>query len=111
VRDPDAIRAWLVTVAVNEAKKLLKKRRRASEIEHAGDIPDQYAIADPVTGVAMMDLIAAMERLKPDDRALLVLRYMAGFNATEIATALETNPEAVRQRLKRLMDRLRDELR
>ncbi len=111
VRDPASVRTWLVTVAVNEAKKLLKKRGRRSEVEHLGDAPDQYATADPATGVAMIDLIAALERLEPDDRALLTLRYMAGFNATEIATALDARPDAVRQRLKRLVDRLREELR
>jgi RNA polymerase sigma-70 factor (ECF subfamily) len=111
LRDPASVRPWLITVAVNEARKLLRKRSRRSELEHVGDIPDPYATADPATGVAMIDLIAALERLKPDDRALLVLRHVAGFNATEIATALEVTPDAVRQRLKRLMDRLREELR
>jgi RNA polymerase sigma-70 factor (ECF subfamily) len=110
VRDPGAVRPWLVTVAVNEAKKLLRKRHRRSEIELLVDLPDGYATADPATGVAMLDLVAALERLKPDDRALLALRYMAGFSATEIATALQLRPEAVRQRLKRLIDRLREEL-
>jgi RNA polymerase sigma factor (sigma-70 family) len=80
-------------------------------VEQLGDIPDQYASADPATGVATIDLIAALERLEPDDRALLALRYMAGFNATEIATALHARPDAIRQRLKRLVDRLREELR
>lgn len=111
VRDPVSVRPWLVTVAVNEARKLLKKRGRRSEVAHLGEVPDQYATADPATGVAMIDLIAALERLEPDDRALLTLRYMAGFNATEIATALDARPDAVRQRLKRLLDRLREELR
>jgi RNA polymerase sigma factor (sigma-70 family) len=111
LRDPAAVRPWLITVAVNEARKLLRKRSRRSEVEQIGDIPDRHGGADPATGVAMLDLIAALERLKPDDRALLVLRYMAGFDASEIASALEATPDAVRQRLKRLMDRLREELR
>jgi RNA polymerase sigma-70 factor (ECF subfamily) len=111
IRDPVSVRPWLVTVAVNEARKLLKERGRRSEVAHLGDVPDHYATADPATGVAMIDLIAALERLEPDDRALLTLRYMAGFNATEIATALDVRPDAVRQRLKRLVDRLREELR
>ena len=58
----------------------------------------------------MIDLVAALERLEPDDRGLLAMRYVAGFNATELATALGANPAAVRQRLKRLVDRLRGEL-
>ena len=111
VRDPASIRPWLITVAVNEARKLLRKRGRRSEVEQLGDIPDQYASVDPSTGVAMIDLISALERLEPEDRTLIALRYMAGFNATEIASAIDARPDAVRQRLKRLVDRLREELR
>jgi RNA polymerase sigma-70 factor (ECF subfamily) len=111
LRDPESVRPWLMTIAVNEGKKLLGRATRRSKVEHPGDIPEQYVTADPATGVATIDLVAALERLRPDDRALLALRYMAGFNATELATALATSPDAVRQRLKRLMDRLREELR
>jgi len=45
-----------------------------------------------------------------DDRTLLAMRYVAGFDATEIADALGSSPAAIRQRLKRLLDRLREEL-
>ena len=57
-----------------------------------------------------MDLNAALDRLDPDDRALLAMRYGAGFNATELARATGRKPDAVRQRLKRLLDRLREDL-
>ena len=33
VRGPEQLRPWLVSVAVNEAKQLLRKRRRRVEIE------------------------------------------------------------------------------
>jgi RNA polymerase sigma factor (sigma-70 family) len=111
VRDPERVRPWLIAVAVNETRKRLRRRARRFEVELIGEVPDRDTGADPATGVATMDLVAALGRLKPDDRALLVLRHVAGFNATEIATALGATPEAVRQRLKRLMDRLREELR
>jgi RNA polymerase sigma-70 factor (ECF subfamily) len=110
VRDADSVRPWLITVAVNEAKKLLRKTRRRSEVDNVDDLADQQGTADPATGIDMIDLIRALERLAPGDRALLALRYMAGFNAAEIATTLAANPATVRQRLKRLMDRLREDL-
>ena len=34
-----------------------------------------------------VDLRAALLRLDPDDRALLAMRYVAGFDSTELATA------------------------
>ena len=38
------------------------------------------------------------------------MRYLAGFDSNELALATGTSPEAVRQRLKRLLDRLREDL-
>ena len=111
VRHPEGVRPWLISVAVNETRKLLKKRSRRSEVEHLAETPDLHGNVDPATGVDMLDLIAALERLRPDDRALLAMRYMAGFNASELAATLGTSPAAVRQRLKRLMERLREDLR
>ena len=65
---------------------------------------------DPETGIDSLDLRAALARLSPDDRALLAMRYVAGFNATELAEALGITPSGTRNRLERLTSRLREDL-
>ena len=110
VRQPSSLRPWLVSVAVNEAKQLMRKGRRRSEMEQLAQAAAQPPVIDPATGVAAIDLRVAIDRLEPDDRALLAMRYGAGFNATELARATGRKPDAVRQRLKRLLDRLREDL-
>ena len=110
VREPSSLRPWLISVAVNEAKQLRRKRRRRSEVEIAVDASEKPGGVDPATGVAGMDLRAAMQRLDPDDRALLTMRYVFGFDATELSTALGISPAGTRQRLKRLLDVLRQDL-
>jgi len=72
-------------------------------IEEAGGV-------NPATGIASLDLRAALERLDPDDRALLAMRYLAGFNASELSVAVGLSPSGTRTRLERLLDRLRQEL-
>jgi RNA polymerase sigma factor (sigma-70 family) len=57
-----------------------------------------------------MDLRAALLRLDPDERALLAMRYGAGFDSNELAIATGKSPGSIRQRLKRLVDRLREDL-
>lgn len=110
VREPDRLRPWLTAVAVNEAKRLLRKRRRRAEIEVRADASGEPGSVDPATGIAAIDLRAAVQRLDPDDRALIAMRYIAGFSATELALAIGKSPAATRQRLKRLLDRLREDL-
>jgi len=110
VRDAANLRPWLVSVAVNEAKRILRKRRRRAEVEVATDATDRPGGIDPATGIASVDLREALLRLDPDDRALIAMRYGAGFNSTELAIATGKTPSAIRQRLKRLVDRLREDL-
>ena len=110
VHGPDHLRPWLVSVAVNEAKHLLRSRRRRSEFELATDASSVAGGGDPAAGIDLVDLWAAVRRMDPDDRALLTMRYGVGFNSNELAIATGKTPAAIRQRLKRLVDRLREDL-
>jgi len=110
LREPAKLRPWVVSVAVNEAKSLLRKDRRRSEVEVAVDTSGQPGGIDPATGVVGIDLRDAMRRLDPDDRALLTMRYVLGFDATELSHATGISPSGTRTRLERLLARLRREL-
>jgi RNA polymerase sigma-70 factor (ECF subfamily) len=110
VRGPAQLRPWLVSVAVREAKQLLRNRRRRAEVEV---IAERYADArgpDSVTDAAALDLRAALTRLGPDDAALLALRYVAGFDSNELALATGISPSGTRTRIERLLKRLREDL-
>ena len=54
--------------------------------------------------VALHDLL--QRTLDPEKRALLLLRYLHGFDANELAAMSDSTPEAVRQRLSRLRRRV-----
>jgi len=110
VRDPARLRPWLVAIAVNETKTLLKKRQKRSQVEIHADASGRPGGIDPSTGIASIDLRDTLQRLDPDDRALLAMRYVAGFNATELSAALGISPSGTRTRLERLVARLRQEL-
>jgi RNA polymerase sigma factor (sigma-70 family) len=97
-------------VAANEAKKLLRKRRTRARFEIATDASREPGGRDPASGVTGLDLREAISRLDPDDRALLAMRYVAGFDSNELGVATGKKPAAIRQRLKRLIDRLREDL-
>jgi len=110
LRDPTRLRPWLVSVAVNEAKQLMRKRHRRAEIEVVADTTAQPGGIDPATGIDALDLDRALDHLDPDDRALLAMRYVAGFDASELASAIGLSPSGTRTRLERLVKRLRKEL-
>lgn len=119
VREPDRLRPWVVSVAVNEARQLLRRRRRRSLFEVALDpvgqaegtfVRDRPRDPDADAAIDRLDLRDALRRLGPDDRALLTMRYVLGFDATELSQVMGTSPAGIRQRLRRLLARLRQEL-
>jgi RNA polymerase sigma-70 factor (ECF subfamily) len=108
LREPDRLGSWLISIAANQARQIARSRRRRAVRE----IP--VATIDESTRSAEheahIDLADALARLKPDDRALLALRYVAGFDSNELARATGLSPSGTRARLARLLERMRTEL-
>jgi RNA polymerase sigma factor (sigma-70 family) len=109
LRDPDRLKPWLVAVAANEARKLLKHEHRHGIVE-LRVAPDPSPSSDPARGIDHVDLANALGHLTLEDRALVALRYAADLDSSELAPALGISPSGVRTRLSRLLDRLRKEL-
>jgi RNA polymerase sigma-70 factor (ECF subfamily) len=110
LHDPARLRAWLVSVAVNEARQLLRARRRRSLIEVRVGRFDESGGLDPGSMISSIDLRNALARLDPADRALVAMRYLAGFDATELAYATGRSPSGTRARLARVLHRLERDL-
>ncbi|HJW21879.1 MAG TPA: sigma-70 family RNA polymerase sigma factor [Candidatus Limnocylindrales bacterium] len=108
LRDPDRLKPWLVAVAANEARKVVRREHRHGvvELRVAADPPTD---ADPSVAIDQVDLANALGRLKPEDRALVAMRYAADLDSFALAPILGLSPSGVRSRLSRLLDRLRKE--
>jgi len=113
IRDADRLRPWLVSIAANEAKQLVRSRHRRWLRETVIEGDEQVAArpgADPASRAAILDLANALAGLEPDDRTLIALRYAAGLTSDEIGRAIGMTGGGVRVRLARLLTRLRKEL-
>jgi len=96
-------RAWLFGVARNRALVALRGLRRArAALERLGRTGDDTA--DPADAVALRDILVRV--LSPDDRMLVVLRYVHSFSAADLAAMTGRSEDAVRQRLSRARRRL-----
>ncbi len=108
LRDEAKLRSWLLSVAANEARQQLRRRRTGTVRElrmHSAQVG-----IDPSVDIARLDLDAALARLDPGERELLGLRYVLGMNSSEIGAHLRLSPEGVRSRLQRLLTRMRKDL-
>ena len=87
-----------------------RRRRTVVELSVVPGAEHAQAAADPAGRTADLDLVNALAKLDPEDRTLLALRYVAGFDSFELARATGRSASGTRARLARLLDRLRTEL-
>ena len=108
LRDPSQVRPWLVAIAANEARQIVRRQRR----ERVVDISEFVAIEGgyPDVSSEVVDLDRALRGLKADERSLLAMRYAAGLDSSEIARQMGMSASGVRSRLARLLERLREDL-
>lgn len=109
VRDPERVRPWLASIAANEARQIVRRRRRQPVVE-IDPLARAAQRSDPAVGIARIDLVRALAHLSPEDRSLLALRYVAGLDARELGAMTGRTAGGTRARLSRLTARLRREL-
>lgn len=109
LRDHGQVRAWLIAIAANEARQAVRRGRRHVVMDISASL-DAAPDSDPADRIGLVDLARVLAGLKPDDRSLLAMRFVAGLDSTEIAAQLHLSPSGVRSRLARLIERLRTEL-
>ena len=95
---------WLHRIAVNRAIDWARARRLRSEVELSESLPA------PPRDPPGDDVLAALARLSPEHRAVIVMRYVLEFTPGEIAEALDLPRGTVNSRLRRGLDSLAEEL-
>jgi RNA polymerase sigma-70 factor (ECF subfamily) len=103
LRDIRNADAWLFGIARNRALNALRKGRRLQAA--LARLARRPARSDPDHELlALRDLLE--RHVAPEDRSLLILRYLHGFDACELGEMTGRSAEAVRQRLARARAKL-----
>ncbi len=104
-QSPQHEKRWLIRVAVNESKKLLRSawRRRSVPLEER----DEAVTFDTLAQQALFEEVMA---LPPKYRLAVYLYYYESFSVRQIAEALGANPSTVQTWLMRARGLLRESL-
>jgi RNA polymerase sigma-70 factor (ECF subfamily) len=109
LRDPRAMRAWLLTIQTREAFRTIRRLRRGLGLRGSGGLLDIPIAAVPSTDhIAVRD---ALRGLPPRMRAVVVLHHMAGMTVPQVARAVGRSENTVRSQLRVGLQRLREALR
>jgi RNA polymerase sigma-70 factor (ECF subfamily) len=103
---------WLARIATNVALDAWRKRRPLDFVDVGGDgLEFSEDAPSPEERIVSRETLArvaeGVERLRPEQRAVIALRYEAGLSYEEIARALDIPVNTVRTHLHRAKARLR----
>ena len=103
------LRPWLHRIVVNRAIDWSRARAHRGEVsaEAVGRGRRRAGAGGAGTGLGE-DVMDALHRLGPEQRAVIVLRYVLDFTPGEIAAALDLPRGTVNSRLRRGLDALGD---
>jgi RNA polymerase sigma-70 factor (ECF subfamily) len=111
-RQGQPFRPWLLRIVQNQALNAVRSRGRRAGLLGRVAVFATPTADPPDSAVAEADesaqVLAAIEELSADDRAILHLRYFLDLPEREIAAAIGRPPGTVKSRLHRASGRLRD---
>ncbi len=99
----EEVRPWIFTIARNRAIDD-RRRRKTRPVVAASEIPDLVSPADG-EGVDPT-LLAALARLTPDQREVLVLRFVADLSLGEVSRITKRTEGAVKSMQHRALEQL-----
>jgi RNA polymerase sigma factor (sigma-70 family) len=110
----DSFAGWIYRIAYNKCKdSLISKSRRPDvdfiedQSQHTLDEPSIDSYRNDMTCQSLRD---AMDSLPEIYREVLTLYYLGGMDSAEIAKVLSTSPTAIRHRLSRAREQLKEEV-
>lgn len=109
LRDPAALRCFLIGIAMRVAGTELRRRRvrRWLSFGPTEDLPERAtAPLDATAREALLRLYAILDKCDPDTRLLFTARYVERLELTEVATVFGVSLATVKRRLARVSDRV-----
>ncbi|MGE5788354.1 MAG: RNA polymerase sigma factor [Myxococcales bacterium] len=112
LRDPSALRSFVVSVAMRLARNELRKRaiRRFVGLDTLAEHTTSPAY-DPVTAERFRHLYRALDRLESSGRIAYVLRHVEGYELAEVAAACGCSLSTVKRWLSRAESKLKESAR
>ncbi|MEK7554593.1 MAG: RNA polymerase sigma factor [Patescibacteria group bacterium] len=108
------MKAFLYRVATNLIVDESRKRKEASldAMRESGDFnePAGDGALDAEKLILMREVCSKIAELEPEDKAVIVMRYVDDLDPQEIAEVLEITPNNVSVRLNRAMKKLKEQI-
>ncbi len=103
LRQPQYMKTWFYRILLNESMNHYRRGKRLVPLETVPDAP--APTGDPAD---RLDLYAAIDRLSPQEQAVIRLRFFEDMKLEEIAQVTGANLNTVKSRLYKSLRKLRE---
>ena len=103
LRAASAFKTWVFRILYYSCCKLItqqKEQNQRADYAEVGKLPAEQSGISP-------ELSEAFEVLSPEDRDIVLLSVLAGYNSREIASMFGLKPATVRSRLSRALSKMK----
>jgi len=105
LRQHEHFYTWLTRILINRALTHTKKRRQVER--DAAEMPTEI---EETSRESLLDLYAAIDRLPPEQKAIVILKYLCDMTLAEVAEVMQYPLGTVKTYLHRALKELRLEL-
>lgn len=108
LREPAYAQTWFYRILTNESVSFLRKNRKVIPLEELQG-PQLPAAEEPadIHKDEYIDLYAAIDKLPPDMKTIVILRFFEDMKYEEIAEITSTNLNTIKSRLHRALKHLK----
>lgn len=104
LKDPNAFKSWIFTILANTCKKRLGMRAKQREKEQPLPRQEEPSVA-PDYGIAV-DVRKAFFILSEEEQEIIALSIFGGYNSKEIGQMMKLNPNTVRSKRSRALEKM-----
>lgn len=103
LKKPEYARTWICRIVINEAISFFRKRQKEQTEPMDKELAGQET-------EDMTDLRQAIERLSPEEKTVIILRFFEDMKLEEIAVVCEESVSTIKSRLYRTLKKLKLDL-
>ena len=96
LKDDKAIKSWFYKIIVNTSLDFLRRRKKLTVVEDKALQLQSQGVSDHYEDI---DLNRALNKLSPEYRSVIVLRYFEDLKIEEVADILELNISTIKTRI------------
>lgn len=108
LRNPEYAQTWFYKILINESISFLRKNRKVISLDdlQTPQLPPAEDL-DDIHKDDYIDLYAAIDKLPPDMKTIVILRFFEDMKYEEIAEITSTNLNTIKSRLYRGLNHLK----